>query len=154
MAKKTNEPLEAIKKTQTAEKEQIKADESGELETVKEKRADETGQQSEAKEGETETTEIGEQLEAKKEAKTKTTAKSQTAKEKAKKEIDEFTRAAKAKQEKDAAFIAPYTKAYPGEKVFHVTSDKQVFLEKDRGLAVLHQNSLGTDEKVQTIKVK
>lgn len=52
------------------------------------------------------------------------------------------------------AFIAPYEKAYPEEKAFHVTSDKQVFLEKDRGLAILHQNSLKNGEKVQTIKVK
>lgn len=51
-------------------------------------------------------------------------------------------------------FIAPYKKAYPEEKAFHVTSDRQVFLEKDRGLAVLHQKSLKNGEKVQTIKVK
>lgn len=50
--------------------------------------------------------------------------------------------------------IAEYHKAYPGEKAFHVTSDNQVFLERDRGLAVLHQNSLGNDEKVQTVKIK
>ena len=51
-------------------------------------------------------------------------------------------------------YLVPYVKAYPNEKAFHVTSDKQVFLEKDRGLAVLHQKSLKNGEKVQTIKVK
>lgn len=74
-------------------------------------------------------------------------------KEKAADLADEFAKAAKAKEEKDAAFIVPYAKAYPKEKAFYVTSDKQVFLEKDRGLAVMHQNSLGNGEKVQTIKV-
>ena len=52
------------------------------------------------------------------------------------------------------AFIAPYKKAYPKEKAFHVTSDKQVFLEKDRGLAMLHQRSLGNGENIQTISLK
>lgn len=119
---------------------------SEQLETVKE-----TGQRPEAKEGETETTQTTDQSEVKKDI---VPAKSQTAKEKAAEVVDEFTKATKARQEKDAAFIAPYVKAYPGEKAFHVTSDKQVFLERDRGLAVLHQNSLESEEKVQTIKVK
>lgn len=50
------------------------------------------------------------------------------------------------------SFILSYIKAYPDEKAFHVTSDRQVFLEKDRNLAVLHQNSLKNGEQVQTIK--
>lgn len=95
------------------------------LETIKEKQADETGQQSE--------------------------------------ELQESVKTATSEQQKSgvngtrkqsAGWLAPYCKAYPGEKAFHVTSDRQVFLEKDKGLAVLHQNSLGNGELVQTIKVK
>ena len=52
------------------------------------------------------------------------------------------------------AFLEPYLKAYPGERTFHVTSDKQVFLEKDFNLARFHQKGLKNGEKVQTIKVK
>lgn len=44
------------------------------------------------------------------------------------------------------AFLAQYIKAYPGEKVFYVTSDRQVFLGKDYNLAKFHQNSLGKGE--------
>lgn len=51
-------------------------------------------------------------------------------------------------------YLVPYVKAYPNEKAFHVTSDKQVFLEKALSMARLHQNSLKNGEKVQTIKVK
>ena len=51
-------------------------------------------------------------------------------------------------------YLVPYVKAYPKERTFHVTTDKQVFLEKDLNLARLHQNSLKNGEKVQTIKVK
>lgn len=51
-------------------------------------------------------------------------------------------------------FLEPYLKAYPGERTFHVTSDKQVFLEKDLNLARFHQRGLKNGEKVQTIKVK
>ena len=43
-------------------------------------------------------------------------------------------------------FLKSYTKSYPAEKVFHVTSDKQVFLDKDYSLAKAHQNSLGKGE--------
>ena len=43
-------------------------------------------------------------------------------------------------------FLKGYTKAYPKEKVFHVTTDKQVFLGKDYSLAKAHQNSLGKGE--------
>lgn len=51
-------------------------------------------------------------------------------------------------------FLESYMKAYPKETVFHVTSDKQVFLEKDLNLARFHQRSLKTEGEVQTIKVK
>lgn len=50
--------------------------------------------------------------------------------------------------------VERYAKAYPREKVFHVTSDMQVFLSRDKNLAELHQKSLEKDEKIQTIKVK
>jgi len=50
--------------------------------------------------------------------------------------------------------VERYAKAYPREKVFHVTSDMQVFLSCDKNLAELHQKSLEKDEKIQTIKVK
>ena len=59
-----------------------------------------------------------------------------------------------ATRKKQANFIAPYAKAYPGEKIFLVTSDRQVFLLKDKGLAENHQRSLKNGEKIQTIKVK
>lgn len=59
-----------------------------------------------------------------------------------------------ANRKKQANFIAPYAKAYPGEKIFLVTSDRQVFLLKDKGLAENHQRSLKNGEKIQTIKVK
>lgn len=52
------------------------------------------------------------------------------------------------------AFLESYRKAYPKEKAFHVTTDNQVFLEKDLSLARLHQRGLKNEGKVQTIKVK
>lgn len=58
------------------------------------------------------------------------------------------------KEDKIPAYLRPYAKAYPGEKAFHVTSDHQVFLEKNKNLAVLHQKSVDSNERVQTIKVK
>lgn len=80
--------------------------------------------------------------------------KPETAKEKAKVTVDEFARKLAEKSKEQQEFIDPYIKAYPKERVFHVTSDRQVFLERDRSLAVLHQNTLGNEGKVQTIKVK
>ena len=50
-------------------------------------------------------------------------------------------------------FLAPYRKAYPTCRAFHVTSDRMVFLEADSGLARVHQNNLGSGE-VKTYKVK
>lgn len=108
-------------------------------------------QRPEVKAEEAETTETTDKSEVKKDI---VPVKPQTTKETAAKVVDEFTKAAKEKQEKDAAFIAPYAKAYPGEKAFLITSDKQVFLEKDRGLAILHQTNLHPGEKIQTIPVK
>lgn len=48
------------------------------------------------------------------------------------------------------AFLAPYVKAYPINKTFHVTTDQMVFLANDRGLAVMHQNSLKKGGAVET----
>lgn len=53
---------------------------------------------------------------------------------------------------KYADLLAPYWKQYPREKAFIVTGDKQVFFEKDRGMAAYHQNSLANGEKIQIIK--
>lgn len=78
-----------------------------------------------------------------------------TAKVKTKeKQTEKQENKAPANRKKQANFIAPYAKAYPGEKIFLVTSDRQVFLLKDKGLAENHQRSLKNGEKIQTIKVK
>ncbi len=45
-----------------------------------------------------------------------------------------------------------YKKLYPDNKTFHITSDKQVFLEKNKGDAESHQRSL-KEGKVTTVKV-
>lgn len=42
--------------------------------------------------------------------------------------------------------LTDYRKRYPDNKVFHVTSDMQVFLESDRNMAVLHQSTLKSGE--------
>lgn len=49
-------------------------------------------------------------------------------------------------------FLAPYVKAYPANRTFHVTADKMVFLAGDRGLAEVHQKSL-KEGKVTTYNV-
>ncbi len=59
-----------------------------------------------------------------------------------------------AQERKIPKILEPYIKAYPKERTFHITTDKQVFLEKDLNLARLHQRSLKNGEKIQTIKVK
>lgn len=51
-------------------------------------------------------------------------------------------------------FLKEYVDAYPHNRTFHVTSDRMVFLEGDRGLAVMHQNSLPGGENVETYKIK
>jgi hypothetical protein len=50
------------------------------------------------------------------------------------------------------AFIAPYRKAYPKEKQFHITSDKQVFLGKDLHYAKMHQKQADANKQVTTIE--
>lgn len=48
---------------------------------------------------------------------------------------------------------ANYAEYYPECKTFHITSDRQVFLDKDKNLALLHQAGLGEGE-VRTINVR
>lgn len=50
--------------------------------------------------------------------------------------------------------IESYKKAYPKESAFHVTSDNQVFLNKDAALAKMHQRGIDKEKQVQTIQVK
>ena len=58
----------------------------------------------------------------------------------------------KPKDTKPSALIVSYKKAYPKEKAFHVTSDNQVFLEKDLALAKMHQKKTDATKEVQTIE--
>ena len=64
------------------------------------------------------------------------------------------TKAKPAKKKAEALpdFLAPYLRAYPKNKTFHVTSDRMVFLADARSMAVMHQKGLGTGE-VTTYKV-
>ena len=62
------------------------------------------------------------------------------------KSAKEKNTASKAAKPKYPAFLDGYVKAYPKEKVFHVTADKQVFLDKDYHFAKAHQNGLGKGE--------
>lgn len=59
-----------------------------------------------------------------------------------------------AKKDPFEALAEQYAKLYPDNDVFHITSDKQVFLTKDLNLAQLHQSSLKDGEEVKTIKIK
>lgn len=47
-----------------------------------------------------------------------------------------------------------YAKSYPDNETFHITSDKQVFLEGDINLARLHQNGVDKAAGVKSIRVK
>lgn len=51
------------------------------------------------------------------------------------------------------AFLKQYLKLYPKNRVFYVTTDKMVFLEKDRSLALLHQNTLKDTAGIETYKI-
>ena len=66
--------------------------------------------------------------------------------EKTTKSAKEKNTASKAAKPKYPSFLDSYIKAYPNEKVFHVTADKQVFLDKDYHFAKAHQNGLGKGE--------
>jgi len=50
------------------------------------------------------------------------------------------------------ALALEYAKAYPDNPVFHITSDRQVFLEGDLNLARLHQAGQDPLEQVKSIK--
>lgn len=76
-----------------------------------------------------------------------TDSKSETTKTKTKTKIK-----AKVKSEFES-LAESYAKNYPNVRVFHITTDKQVFFEKDKNLALLHQASLGGGEVV-TINIK
>lgn len=54
--------------------------------------------------------------------------------------------------EKKADFMDHYRKAYPKERSFHVTSDKQVFLSGDLALAKRHQKTVDASKEVETIE--
>lgn len=58
-----------------------------------------------------------------------------------------------AEKSKYADLVAKYSKLYPGNDTFHVTTDAQVFLSKNLAAAQNHQRSLG-EGAVTTIKVK
>ena len=67
---------------------------------------------------------------------------------------------AKKAAEKEAKENAPYVEIakryaehYPACKAFHITSDKQVFLEADKAEAEAHQREIGKG-KVRTINVE
>lgn len=51
------------------------------------------------------------------------------------------------------ALAKQYAKHYPDCGTFHITTDKQVFLDGNQSLAAFHQRSLGAGE-VRTIKVR
>ncbi len=50
------------------------------------------------------------------------------------------------------AIAQRYAKSYPKNKVFYITSDRQVFLSDNKCLAEMHQRTIGTGEMV-TIKI-
>lgn len=67
---------------------------------------------------------------------------------------------AKKAAEKEAKENAPYVEIakryaehYPACRAFHITSDKQVFLENDKAEAEAHQREIGKD-KLRTINVE
>lgn len=89
------------------------------------------------------------------EAKKKADAEKAAAAERKKQEAE-----AKKAAEKEAKENAPYVEIarryaehYPACKAFHITSDKQVFLEADKAEAEAHQREIGKG-KVRTINVE
>lgn len=90
------------------------------------------------------------EAEAKKKADEENAAKEAEVKKKAAEE-----KAAKEAEAKDPykALAKKYAKVYPGNKTFHITTDKQVFLEHDKNLAMLHQRGLKVDGVVKTVKI-
>lgn len=60
-----------------------------------------------------------------------------------KKPAAKSAKAGPTKHEQECIALAlKYFKNYPGEKVLHVASDMQVFLDRNKGLATIHQGTL------------
>lgn len=97
-----------------------------------------------------------EQVAAENAAKEQAAAEKAEAKKKADAEKSPKAAEAKAAAEKDPhkALVGQYKKAYPKNKALHITTDGQVFLEKDKGLAQLHQRGLGGNGEVKTYKTE
>lgn len=58
-----------------------------------------------------------------------------------------------AEKSKYSDLVAKYSKLYPGNDTFHITTDSQVFLSKNLSAAQNHQRTIGEGEVI-TIKVK
>jgi hypothetical protein len=56
--------------------------------------------------------------------------------------------------DEDLEIISKYAKAYPEEKVFHLTTDGQVFLNKNKADAIAHQKFLTKSETVKSLEVQ
>lgn len=54
-----------------------------------------------------------------------------------------FAEQAKAKKEPYTQLAEQYAKSYPENKVFHITTDKQVFLSNNLSAAQNHQKTIG-----------
>lgn len=96
----------------------------------------------------------------KEEAEAKKKADAEKAAEAAEAERKKQEAEAKKAAEKEAKENAPYVEIakryaehYPACKAFHITSDKQVFLEADKAEAEAHQREIGKG-KVRTINVE
>ena len=71
----------------------------------------------------------------------------------ARKEAEEAAAEQARKADPFQALAEKYAKAYPDCRAFHITSDGQVFLDKDKNLAQYHQKGLGEGE-VRTVNVR
>jgi DsbC/DsbD-like thiol-disulfide interchange protein len=65
----------------------------------------------------------------------------------------ESKKAAKGEAAAMKEFIEPYRRAYPNNKKFFITSDKQVFLEAHEQFAKDHQKTLEAGSKYSTYEV-
>lgn len=55
------------------------------------------------------------------------------------------------KGEKLKAIMKPYVSTYPNNKVFHITSDGQVFLNENKIDAETHEKTLGGELKIYNV---
>lgn len=60
----------------------------------------------------------------------------------------------KKKPSKNELKAASYAKLYPECPAFHITSDGQVFLDKNKNEALSHQQTIAPTESVEIIKIK